>query len=344
MFSGQPQKTIEYKPITGDTQQQVANTNKESIRWGVLKITDELNRRAAEGIDETAIEDGMDVDEPADGDDDGKRKKRERQADKKAKAAAAKKKKEFEFEKVEDDLPVRPPNMQDQAQMQIIEDLRARVSLNRDSLPSVCFYTFFNTHSTMNSMALASDGSVVAAGFSDSAVRMWDMQGGKSKLRAVGKQWQTMDGTLSSDSFPSSPVAAHSRLSSLPTHGTGRDRYYQSVQVQRDNEEYSELVGHSQAVYGLSFSPDNKFLLSSSADGTVRLWSSEARANLVAYRGHTYPVWDVKFSPFGFYFATASYDRTARLWTTSNPFPVRIFAGHLSDVTVRSSFNCLTYS
>jgi transcription initiation factor TFIID subunit 5 len=160
----------------------------------------------------------------------------------------------------------------------------------------------------MNSLALSPDGSVVAAGFSDSSVKMWDMLGGRSKLRAVGKQWQTSD---------------------------GRDKHYQSVQVQRENEEYSELVAHSQPVYGLSFSPDNKFLLSSSADGTVRLWSSEGRTNLVAYRGHNYPVWDVKFSPFGYYFVTASSDRTARLWTTSNPFPVRIFAGHLSDVNVR---------
>ena len=57
--------------------------------------------------------------------------------------------------------------------------------------------------------------------------------------------------------------------------------------------------------------------------------------NLVCYKGHNYPVWDVEFSPFGIYFATASHDKTARLWSCDHPFPLRIFAGHLSDVDVR---------
>lgn len=40
-------------------------------------------------------------------------------------------------------------------------------------------------------------------------------------------------------------------------------------------------------------------------------------------------------SPRGHYFATASHDRTARLWSTDHPQPLRILAGHVSDVNVR---------
>ena len=39
-------------------------------------------------------------------------------------------------------------------------------------------------------------------------------------------------------------------------------------------------------------------------------------------------------SPKGLYFASCSHDRTARLWTTESPHPLRIFAGHFSDVNV----------
>lgn len=46
----------------------------------------------------------------------------------------------------------------------------------------------------------------------------------------------------------------------------------------------SLLWGHSGAVYGLDYSPDQQLLYTSSADGTVRLWSTELAANLVAYR------------------------------------------------------------
>lgn len=66
----------------------------------------------------------------------------------------------------------------------------------------------------------------------------------------------------------------------------------------------------------------------------VRLWSLMTWTCLVIYKGHTFPVWDVKFSAHGYYFATASHDRTARLWATDQHQPLRVFAGHFSDVDV----------
>lgn len=103
------------------------------------------------------------------------------------------------------------------------------------------------------------------------------------------------------------------------------------------NDHHSEentrkLIGHSGTVYGTSFSPDNRYLLSASEDKTTRLWSLDTYTPLVSYKGHNHPVWDVKFSPFGHYFATASHDQTARLWSCDHIYPLRIFAGHLNDV------------
>ena len=101
-----------------------------------------------------------------------------------------------------------------------------------------------------------------------------------------------------------------------------------------------KLIGHSGPVYSVAFDPVSgsasspRFLLSSSADATARLWSLDTMTNVVAYRGHQNPVWDVKWSPMGIYFATASRDRTARLWSTDRTSALRIYAGHLSDVNV----------
>ncbi len=101
-----------------------------------------------------------------------------------------------------------------------------------------------------------------------------------------------------------------------------------------------KLIGHSGPVYAVAFDPLSgsavppKYLLSASADATVRLWSMETYTNVVAFRGHENPVWDVKWSPMGVYFATASRDRTARLWSTDRASCLRVFAGHLSDVDV----------
>lgn len=92
------------------------------------------------------------------------------------------------------------------------------------------------------------------------------------------------------------------------------------------------LVGHSGPVYGVTFSPDRKYLLSCSEDKSVRLWSMDTYTGLVVYRGHDAPVWSVAFGPFGHYFATASHEHTARLWSCDHIYPLRIFAGHVSDV------------
>lgn len=41
-----------------------------------------------------------------------------------------------------------------------------------------------------------------------------------------------------------------------------------------------------------------------------------------------------QFSPAGHYFASSSHDRTARIWCMDRIQPLRIMAGHLSDVDV----------
>ena len=52
------------------------------------------------------------------------------------------------------------------------------------------------------------------------------------------------------------------------------------------------------------------------------------------------------YSPMGFYFVSGSHDRTARVWSTEQIQPVRILAGHLSDVDVstRTATDCSKYT
>lgn len=48
-----------------------------------------------------------------------------------------------------------------------------------------------------------------------------------------------------------------------------------------------------------------------------------------------------QYSPVGHYFASASHDRTARIWSMERIQPLRIMAGHLSDVDVSFSLTLL---
>ena len=108
-----------------------------------------------------------------------------------------------------------------------------------------------------------------------------------------------------------------------------------------ESKEYSSrrLIGHSQPVYAVSFSPSATGnrptnLLSSSGDKSVILWSLDTYSPLVIYKGHNDIVWDVKWGPYGHYFLTGSHDRTARLWATNHIGFLRVFAGHDQDVDV----------
>ncbi|CAN4097915.1 unnamed protein product [Withania somnifera] len=203
------------------------------------------------------------------------------------------------------------PAIPTEVELSILEDLRNRVQLSNASLPSVSFYTFVNTHNGLNCASISHDGSLVAGGFSDSSLKVWDM----AKL-----------GQQTAPSFLQGETDAPSSEHVLGSSG-GRS--------------YTLLQGHSGPVYSASFSPYGDFLLSSSSDSTIRLWSTRLNANLVCYKGHNYPVWDVQFSPFGHYFASSSHDRTARIWSMDRIQPLRIMAGHLSDVDcVQWHANC----
>ncbi|CAK4034226.1 Transcription initiation factor TFIID subunit 5 [Lecanosticta acicola] len=170
---------------------------------------------------------------------------------------------------------------------------------------SVTMFTFHNTFDSINCIEFSGDNTLVAVGTAESYIRVWSLD----------------NRPLTSPTDPKDAQPSSSR----------------------------RLVGHSGPVYALSFSPsiaipetgnsDNlssdshpRYLLSCSADSTIRLWSLDTWTNLVIYRSHNMPVWDVRFCPQGHYFLSCSADRTARLWSTPQIAPLRLFVGHDSDV------------
>lgn len=119
----------------------------------------------------------------------------------------------------------------------------------------------------------------------------------------------------------------------------------QVVRVWHNNVDDVEVImlrNHAKPVYGLSWSPDQRQLLTAGGDGDVKLYDIKMRGKcLGVFKGHGSPVWDVSFCPLGHYFLSASMDHTARLWAIDQSCPLRIFVGHYSDVTcVKFHPNC----
>ncbi|KAJ5678513.1 WD40 repeat-like protein [Penicillium maclennaniae] len=224
------------------------------------------------------------------------------------------KKEEDEEAPTRNDIPFPPSTARDVA----VEVMKVKENRDRYRLEgrtggvglgvSVCMFTFHNTYDSINCLDFSDDNMLVAAGFSQSYIRVWSLDG-----KNIEEAHPDLD-----------------KLHDLPPSNSRR------------------LIGHSGPVYAVAFAPsaskaenvsdedrvptNARWLLSSSADKTVRLWSLDMWQCMVIYRGHDRPVWDISWGPFGHYFATAGADKTARLWVTDHPRQQRIFVGHDQDV------------
>ncbi|MBN4051940.1 WD40 repeat domain-containing protein [Cytophagaceae bacterium AH-315-L13] len=80
---------------------------------------------------------------------------------------------------------------------------------------------------------------------------------------------------------------------------------------------YNKLTGHTGSVGYVEYSPDGEYIISSSTDGTARLWDKDGNLKTV-FTGHNDGLIDfaesARFSPNGKYILTYSTDSTARLW------------------------------
>ena len=74
------------------------------------------------------------------------------------------------------------------------------------------------------------------------------------------------------------------------------------------------LVGHTDDVDIVVFSPDGRTIASGSQDNTVRLWDAETGAHLKTLVAHWAYIITIAFSPDGTLLASGSEDDTVRLW------------------------------
>ena len=94
----------------------------------------------------------------------------------------------------------------------------------------------------------------------------------------------------------------------------------------------AQLIGHTDLINSVAFSPDGRLLASGSMDRTVKLWDVQTNACLRTLTLHTSWVRSVAFSPDGKLLASASDDKTVRLWDPQTGAPVRVLSGHYSGV------------
>lgn len=212
-------------------------------------------------------------------------------------------------------------------------------------------------------------------------IRAWDLSKGKAVCEAsiandhqltISSSLVLSSSSSSKSSIHSLTVAPNGQMLAAMDHA-GRLHVWsiteslapRSEGVTNDEEQDSEedetssLTSHSHDVssislkslawtqshitYGIKciFSPNSRHILTTSADGTAKLWRTPENdvaagggIELVqVYSGHSKWVWDGAFSADGMYIVTSASDNTARLWDAATGETIAVYTGHAKALT-----------
>ncbi len=161
---------------------------------------------------------------------------------------------------------------------------------------------FTETFGNVMSVAFSPDGTLLAAGMTNSEARVWHVPDGKPLLACEGHANWVMSVAFSPDGRLLASGGSDQTIKLWDVH-TG-----QCV---------STLRGHIGWVRSLAFHPDGTLLVSGSDDQTIRLWDVSTGQCVSTLRGHTGWVRSIAFHPDGTLLASGSDDQTIQLWNLS---------------------------
>jgi WD40 repeat protein len=190
---------------------------------------------------------------------------------------------------------------------------------DRSVITAASYVQLLNKYRTSHRFAaLSPDGNHIATVSADRTLQLWDTRTGAQE-GAPEKLQSPVDG-----------------LSIVPIIGVvvpSKDVAFPWREV--TNEPPEPAMNHGSAVTEVVLSPDGSRFVTSSQDGTVKLWNARSHTQIGVPMRHKRTVVRMYFSSDGNRIVTASTDGTARIWNAHNGMPLGLVMGHdtaVSDV------------
>ena len=190
--------------------------------------------------------------------------------------------------------------------------------------------------SAISSLAFSPDGKILASGNFDQTLSLWDL----NTLQRIGQPLSGFNDTVTSIAIsPDNAVLAWGGCSLRLGDSCSRGHVilWDLVTFEMTGE---PIVGHTNFVTGISFSPDGRTLISGSDDKTLILWDMEKRQPIGRpLAGHTRSITGVAFSPDGNMLVSGSSDGNIILWNLTTHLSIgQTLTGH-SDSATSAAFS-----
>jgi tetratricopeptide (TPR) repeat protein len=169
----------------------------------------------------------------------------------------------------------------------------------------------------IRSVAFSSDGRLIAAGFLNGGIQVWDVDSGLKVYSISGH-------------LASVNSVAFSPDNQWLVSGS-RDRKIKLWEAE-SGIGFQTLSGHTGEVRSVAFSPDGQWLVSGSHDRSIRIWRVASGHEVQALDGHYQQVTSALFCPDGSLIASGSWDKTIKLWDVLSGQVVTTLRGHLRGV------------
>jgi WD40 repeat protein len=176
--------------------------------------------------------------------------------------------------------------------------------------------------SLVDSMAYSPDGKWLVSG-SFQEIAVWDILTGQLRQRVTG--------------FAHAVVAVAFALDSKLFAVAGGEPTVEGEIKVFEVGSWRQVMdlknGHSDTVYGVCFSPDNKMLATASADKFIKVWEVPSGKFVKSFEGHTHHVLDVGWMADGKLLASAGGDNTVKVWNFEKGEQERTINAHAKQVT-----------
>jgi WD40 repeat protein len=152
-------------------------------------------------------------------------------------------------------------------------------------------------------------GDRVATAGQDNTIRIWDVRSGEVVLAWTG-HGEGMSGGLFFGTLDVAYSPDGSRLASAGADGLAK------VWDAATGAELLVLAGHTDGLHSIAYSPDGRWIATSSdeEDTSVKVWDATTGDELYTLEGHPVRVWALAFSPDSSLLATGGYQGVVKLW------------------------------